>query len=66
MLKLDYDGIHRFVEGYANASWDGWTVEIFKPTPAGFSHKRGAFRNGTWGLVTRISPDSQGKWKLRV
>lgn len=66
MLKLDYDAAHRFVEGYPNASWDGWTIELFKPTASGYTHKRGARRDGVWGILTRIAPDSQGKWKLRV
>lgn len=66
MLKLDYTAVHRFVEGYKNASWNGWELELFKPTPSGYSHQRGAFRNGTWGIVTRVAPDAQGKWKFRV
>lgn len=66
MLKLDYAAAHRFVEGYPNAEWNGWTIEIFKPTPSGFTSKRGAFRDGQWGTLTRVAPDEQGKWKLRV
>lgn len=66
MLKLNYDAAHRFVEGYPNAQWSGWDIEIFKPTPAGFTNKRGAFRNGTWGTLTRVSPDDKGIWTFRV
>jgi hypothetical protein len=66
MLKFDYDAVHRFVEGYENASWDGWDVLLFKRTPAGATHKKGAFVNGQWGIQNRISPNSDGKWVLRV
>lgn len=66
MLKLDIDAVHRFVEGYDNARWEGWDVLLFKPTPAGASHRKGAFVNGKWGIQTRISPNSEGKWLLRV
>lgn len=66
MLKLNYDAAHRFVEGYPNAQWNGWTIEIFKPTPAGYTSKRGALRNGKWGLLTRVNPDNKGLWVFRV
>ena len=66
MLKLDYDAAHRFVEGYPQASWDGWDILMFKPARAGEHHKKGAYVNGTWGIMTRVSPDDTGKWKLRV
>ena len=66
MLKLDLDAAERFVAGYPNASWNGWTLELFKPTPAGFTSKRGAFRYGTWGILTRVTPDAEGRYRFRV
>jgi hypothetical protein len=66
MLKLNYDAVHRFVDGFPNASWDGYTLELFKPTPRGFTNKNGAFRNGQWGLLDRIAPDDKGIWTFRV
>jgi hypothetical protein len=66
MLKLDYTAAHRFVEGYPNAKWNGWNIEIFKPTPTGYTNVRGAFRNGTWGTLTTVAPDSKGNWTFRV
>jgi hypothetical protein len=66
LLKLDYDAAHRFVDGYPNASWDGYTIELFKPTNAGYSSKRGAFRNGRWGFLTRVEANEQGRWVFRV
>jgi len=66
MLKLDYDAAHRFVDGYDGARWDGWDVLLFKPTPAGATHRRGAYVNGQWGIQTRVVADSEGKWRLKV
>jgi hypothetical protein len=66
MLNLDYDAVHRFVEGYPGARWEGWDVLLFRPTPAGATHIHGAFVNGSWGIQTRVSPDESGKWNLRV
>jgi hypothetical protein len=66
MLKLSYDAVHRFVEGYDNAKWDGWDVLLFKPTPAGATHKRGVCEQGQWGIQTRVAPDTDGLWRIRV
>jgi hypothetical protein len=66
LLNLSYDAVHRFVEGHPQARWDGWTVELFKPSPAGATHPKGAFRNGQWGILTRVGPDEKGKWRLNV
>lgn len=66
MLKLDYDAAHRFVEGFPNAAWNGWTLELFKPDARAFTKKNGAFRDGRWGFLTRVTPDEQGKYVFRV
>lgn len=66
MLKLDLDGAERFVAGYPNAYWDSWTMVIFKPTPAGATHRKGLFRNGSWGIATRVEPDETGRYKFRA
>lgn len=66
MLKLDYDAVHRFVEGYEHARWDGWDVLLWNETPSGATRQNGAFVNGKWGIQRRISPNAEGKWVLRV
>jgi hypothetical protein len=66
MLNLDYDAIHRFVDGHPDARWDGWDMLLFKETPAGATHMKGAFVGGRWGIQDRISPDSNGKWVFKV
>lgn len=66
MLKLNYEAAHRFVEGYPNAQWNNYTIELFKPTPSGFTRPDGAFRNGTWGILRKIEPSAEGIWSFRV
>lgn len=66
MLKLTLDAAERFVAGFPNASWSGWDIEIFKSNHRGFSRRDGAYRNGEWGVLTRVSPDAQGVYKFRV
>lgn len=66
MLKLDLAGAERFVDGHPNAFWDGWTMVLFKPTQVGASHRKGMYRNGTWGLATRVEPDNTGRYRFRV
>jgi hypothetical protein len=66
MLKLNIDAAERFVAGYPSASWDGWTLELFKVNPRGWSRRDGAYRNGEWGILTRVAPDAQGVYKFRV
>lgn len=66
MLKLDLSATERFVEGYPNAFWDGWTMVLFKPRSSGEFDKRGVYRNGQWGIATRVNPDSNGVYTFRV
>lgn len=44
--------------------WDGWDMVFWKPFPGAFYEKNGAFRNGRWGIQTRVSPDARGLWKV--
>lgn len=68
MVILNYKRAHKFVsEQQAKGNeiyWNGWDMTFFKPTPNGFMNKRGVFRNGRWGIETRISCDTKGLWKL--
>jgi hypothetical protein len=66
MLRLNYDAAHRFVSTNPNAVWNGWDIELFKATPSGYTNKHGAYRNGNWGIVQRISPNAQGMWVFKV
>lgn len=66
MLKLNYDAVHRFVQGHKSAYWDGWTMVIWKETPAGASSPLGLRRDGKWGIAKRVDPDHNGLWNFRV
>lgn len=46
-----------------NLVWEGWDVLWYKPYPAGFLKKDGAFFKGKWTLLKRISPTRKG-WVL--
>lgn len=62
---LDYEAAHAYVEKSKTAFWDGWTLVLFTPTNVGATNARGIYRDGRWGVATRISPDGEGKWLLR-
>lgn len=66
MLKLNLDAAERFVDGYSNAFWDGWTMVLFKPNRAGEFNKHGMYRNGQWGMAVRVEPDAGGVYRFRV
>lgn len=66
MLNLSYEGVHRFVDGHPQASWDGWSVVMFKPDPRGATSPRGALKDGQWGVQTRVAPDTKGVWHIRA
>lgn len=66
MLKLDLAATERFVSGHPTAFWDGWTLVIFKPTPAGYTSSKGMFRDGQWGLAKRVDPNDQGRYVFRA
>lgn len=65
-MKLDLDAAERFVAGHPDAFWDGWTMVLFKPTRSGEHHRKGLYRNGTWGIGNRVEPDAQGRYRFRV
>lgn len=65
MKRLDYNAAHAYVENSKTAFWDSWDIVLFTPTKAGATSPRGMYRNGTWGMATRISPNSQGQWLIR-
>jgi hypothetical protein len=66
MLKLDLDAAERFVASYPSAFWDGWTLVLFKPTRTGENKTKGMYRDGAWGIATRVEADSKGLYRFRV
>jgi len=66
MKVLNYKQVHAYVERNKHfAYWDGWDLMLFRPTQVGYSKPQGMFRDGKWGMSTRISPDEKGLWNIR-
>lgn len=68
---LNYDEVHAFVDkhqghGQEDIFWNGWTLCYWKKNPAGATSQNGMFRNGKWGIVRRIKPNSNGEWRILV
>lgn len=67
-LTLDFKSAHKFVNDQrrmgSDIRWDGYDIVIWKPTHYGFTNKRGAFRNGRWGMETRVVVGNDGSWKV--
>lgn len=65
---INYDKSEAFVsEQRARGSdvrWDGWDMVFWKPFSGGFYEKNGEYRNGRWGVSTRVTPDARGLWKV--
>lgn len=49
-----------------DVSWDGYTLVFFRKNPNGFTDRKGAFRGGRWGILTRVDCDSNGIWNVPV
>lgn len=66
---LDYDEAHAFVdEGQRRGKavfWDGWNIVFFKPNDRAYFAKNGRFVGGRWGFCTVVTPDENGRWKVR-
>ncbi len=66
MITLDYKQAHTFVEQQNNIGndvrWDGWDMLFWRENPNAYKTKSGAFRNGRWGMQTRIKPNKAGIW----
>lgn len=67
-LTLDFKAAHKFVRDQRRAGsdvrWDNYDIVFWKPTHHGFTNKKGAFRNGRWGMEARVTVDSDGTWKV--
>lgn len=67
-LTLDYSAAHKFVREQRrignDVRWEGFTMVFWKPTHYGFTNVKGAFRNGRWGMETRVAVGDDGTWKV--
>lgn len=64
-MLLNYNSAHAFVHATPTARWDGWDIIFFSPTPAGFSHTKGSFHEGQWGIESRVRPNGRGLWSVQ-
>lgn len=68
MPNLDYKAAHRFVREQRRSGndvrWEGWDMVFWKPTRHGFTSTNGAFKNGRWGVESRISVNGDGVWMV--
>ena len=44
------------------AVWDGWKIEIFTENPTAYYSPSGVFRNGKYGYLRVVEPNSKGVW----
>lgn len=68
---LDLAGAESFVENTRGASWDGWTIRIWKENPGAWMKVAGSYNpempaGRKWGVETRITVNSDGQWKVPV
>lgn len=63
---LDLRSATKFVKknGGDGVRWEGWDMIFFKEDPNGWSHVKGAFFSGKWGMQTRVTVSENGTWKV--
>ena len=73
MIKLDTRILNaasaeEFVSNNDNVHWDGWDIITHVPNEKAYFTDKGRFDriSSRWGLEYRVSPDSQGNWKVRI
>ena len=80
MIVLTHDKADNFVEKQQRLGndvwWDGWDMVFFSPNPKAVYVpnskdasnpqiiRGAAFRNGSYGYLTRVSVGSDGKWRV--
>ena len=67
MLNLNLSGVEIFINRSKTktqeAFWNNYELIIWKKNSAGYTDKKGMFRN-EWGLAEKIAVNEQGIWKL--
>lgn len=65
---LDFSGAHKFVREQRrmgnDVRWENYDMVFWKPTHHGFTNKKGAYKNGRWGMESRVVVSSQGTWEV--
>lgn len=47
-----------------NIRWEGWDLLIWSPNPHAEMQVRGAFNDGRWGIMNRVTVGTDGKWRV--
>lgn len=67
-LSLDLSAAHKFVREQrrlgTDVRWENYDMVFWKPTHHGFTNKKGAYRNGRWGMESRVIVSEQGTWEV--
>jgi hypothetical protein len=61
---LDYDRAHKFVDNFAGARWEGWTIKIFTPSTSAWKNKKAVFVDGKMGFELVVDVNAQGRWEI--
>ena len=63
---LNENSAENFVAKTWNASWDGWDIVMFTPSPRAYFKKNGVYSREhlRWGFEERTSPDARGNWTV--
>jgi hypothetical protein len=60
----DYDTAHKIVEDNKFLEWDGYDITTWRKNPGALMDRRGAFRDGAWGLLYRYPLQDDGTWNI--
>lgn len=67
-LSLDFSAAHKFVREQRrlgnDVRWENFDMVFWKPTHHGFTNKKGAYRNGRWGMESRVVVSEKGTWEV--
>lgn len=58
----------RFVSRSRQFSWRGWDIVTHRINDRAYMHPRGTYNRATgrWGFEYVYSPDSKGRWTVKV
>ena len=69
-VSLTLDEAEDYVSNTLGAYWQGWDIMVWRENPSGWSKSDGGFNRDMpsgrgWGILHKISPDSNGRWRVR-
>lgn len=67
-LILNFSQAHKFVREQRrlgnDVRWENYDMVFWKPTHYGYTNKKGAYRNGRWGMESRVVVSDNGTWTV--